>query len=209
VETINFKGVLDEILRLNRNTTLIVVCKKQNFEKIKYIIGLGHKDFGENRIQDAIIKWDNSFKQKNNIKLHFIGKLQSNKVKEAVHLFDYIHSLDSIKLAKKLNEQEILQKRQLKYFIQVNFGQEIQKSGLNQNDLSDFLSFCRFNTKLKIIGLMCIPPQLDDPSFHFKKLFNLSRECGLKELSMGMSSDYQSAINLGATFVRVGSAIFK
>jgi len=209
VETIYFKGVLDEILRLNRNTTLIVVCKKQNFEKIKYIISLGHKDFGENRIQDAIIKWDNSFKQKNNIKLHFIGKLQSNKVKEAVHLFDYIHSLDSIKLAKKLNEQEILQKRQLKYFIQVNFGQETQKSGLNQNDLSDFLSFCRFNTKLKIIGLMCIPPQLDDPSFHFKKLFNLSRECGLKELSMGMSSDYQSAIKLGATFVRVGSAIFK
>lgn len=209
METIYFKGVLDEILRLNRNTTLIVVCKKQNFEKIKYIISLGHKDFGENRIQDAIIKWDNSFKQKNNIKLHFIGKLQSNKVKEAVHLFDYIHSLDSIKLAKKLNEQEILQKRQLKYFIQVNFGQETQKSGLNQNDLSDFLSFCRFNTKLKIIGLMCIPPQLDDPSFHFKKLFNLSRECGLKELSMGMSSDYQSAIKLGATFVRVGSAIFK
>ena len=203
----NFKTIRNEIKDHSNNVNLIVVTKNQNFEKINYLINEGHKDFGENRLQEAKTKWQDYLRKNSDIKLHFIGKLQSNKIKGIGELFQFIHSLDSIKNAELLAKEEIRSSKKLKYFIQVNIAKEIQKSGIQEEELSDLIIFCR-KVDLNVIGLMCIPPAAGNSSFLFKRLQHLSSNHSLKELSMGMSNDYKDAISSGATYVRIGSSIF-
>lgn len=204
----NFSRIKTDIKLLNFLSRLIVVTKSQSEDKLKSIIQSGHIDFGENRVQEAKKKWKNIKNQFLNIQLHMIGKLQTNKVKEALEVFDYIHSLDSIKLAGVLKAEETKTKKKIRYFIQVNVGDEVQKSGVHESKLQDLLSYCRQQPTLDVIGLMCIPPNNLDAQIFFNKLKSLSILNNLKELSMGMSNDYERAIKSGATFVRVGSAIF-
>jgi pyridoxal phosphate enzyme (YggS family) len=205
----NFKNIKKDIKNQNTKNSLIVVTKNTDIEKIKSIIDLGQVDFGENRVKDASIKWSNILKDQNNkVKLHLIGKLQSNKVKDAIKIFDYIHTLDSIKLATSLDNEEKLVSKKLKYFIQVNIGNELQKNGVLEKDLFQLLDYCRKSTDLDVIGLMCIPPISKEPSFYFKNLQELAYKNNLNELSCGMSSDYSQAIKFGSTYVRIGSKIF-
>jgi len=204
----NFKTIRNEIKDHSNNVNLIVVTKNQNFEKINYLINEGHKDFGENRFQEAKTKWQDYLRKNSDIRLHFIGKLQSNKIKGIGELFQFIHSLDSIKNAELLAKEEIRSSKKLKYFIQVNIAKEIQKSGIQEEDLNDLITFCR-KVDLNVIGLMCIPPVVGNSSVLFKRLQHLSSNYFLKELSMGMSNDYKDAISNGATYVRIGSLIFK
>jgi len=203
----NYIKVKSEIDKSSSSVKLIVVCKNQQIANILPLIESGHLHFGENRVQEAKIKWQSLLVKFPKIKLHFVGKIQSNKAKEIIDMFSYVHSLDSEKLANIFSEYEVNHKRKLSYFIQVNIGQENQKSGIPIKDCQNFVSFCK-NLKLNILGLMCIPPVNLDPEDFFKKIKELNRLCGLKELSMGMSSDYLKAIKFGSTFVRVGSAIF-
>jgi hypothetical protein len=205
---ISIKEKFDQI-NLKSNCTFIVVSKNQNFIKIKEIIDRGHIDFGENRVLETKNKWE-IFLQNHpkKVRLHLIGKLQTNKAKEAVRIFDYIHTLDSIKLAKELNAEQNKISKSIKYFIQVNLANEQQKSGILKEDLSEFLNFCKTETNLDIIGLMCLPPFGEDSEKYFTELYNLNIRFSLKELSMGMSGDYILAIKKGSTFVRIGSAIF-
>ena len=204
----NFKTIRNEIKDHSNNVNLIVVTKNQNFEKINYLLNEGHKDFGENRFQEAKTKWQDYLRKNSDIRLHFIGKLQSNKIKGIGELFQFIHSLDSIKNAELLAKEEIRSSKKLKYFIQVNIAKEIQKSGIQEEDLNDLITFCR-KVDLNVIGLMCIPPVVGNSSVLFKRLQHLSSNYFLKELSMGMSNDYKDAISNGATYVRIGSLIFK
>jgi pyridoxal phosphate enzyme (YggS family) len=192
----------------SKKTKLIVVTKNQDIDKINTIIKQGHRDFGENRVQEAVIKWKNLLLNHEDLNLHLIGKLQSNKANEAFNIFKYIHTLDNEKLAKLFNQFETNGKRKIKYFIQVNIGNEIQKNGISDSSLKEFAKFCKFDLKLDIIGLMCIPPVSADPSFYFQALSKLAQDNNLKELSMGMSNDYILAIKNGSTFVRIGSGIF-
>ena len=192
---------------MSRSTKIIVVTKNSDIETIKPILDFGHFDFGENRVNEANKKWQDFLNQKK-INLHLIGKLQSNKAKEALLTFNYIHSLDSIKLAEQLSKYEIILKKNAKYFIQINIGTEIQKGGIDVNNLTDFLKICRNNYKLNIIGLMCIPPQNINPIPFFTKMNELAKLHNLFELSMGMSEDFISAIECGSTYIRVGSLIF-
>jgi PLP dependent protein len=185
---------------------IIAVSKTFPIEKIMPVIEYGHTEFGENKVQEAIEKWSNIKKNKK-INLHLIGRLQTNKVKQAITIFDYIHSLDNQKLAKKIADEEKKQLKKIKLFIQVNIGSEPQKSGVNIENLDDLYKFST-SLNLDIIGLMCIPPASEDPQVYFQKLKALNDKLGLKELSMGMSSDYMVAIKNHATFVRVGSKIF-
>jgi pyridoxal phosphate enzyme (YggS family) len=203
-----FKDIKEEIYSIKKNANLIVVTKNQTFEKILDIINLGHLHFGENRIQEAKNKWSSHLKTNSNIKLHLIGKLQSNKVKEAFDLFTFIHTLDNEKLAKKFSELEKQSDKKIKYFIQVNIGNEQQKNGIAIDSLKDFVNLCRNDMKLNIIGLMCIPPVQLDPNPFFKKMYDLNIKNNLQELSMGMSSDYKEALANGSTFTRIGSAVF-
>ena len=203
-----FKDIKEEIYSIKKNAKLIVVTKNQTFEKILDIINFGHLHFGENRIQEAQNKWSSYLKSNNNIKLHLIGKLQSNKVKEAFNLFTFIHTLDNEKLANKFSELEKQSDKKIKYFIQVNIGGEQQKNGIAIDSLKDFVNLCRNDMKLNIIGLMCIPPVQLDPNPFFKKMHDLNIKNNLQELSMGMSSDYKEALANGSTFTRIGSAVF-
>jgi hypothetical protein len=203
-----FKDIKEEIYSIKKNARLVVVTKNQTFEKILDIINLGHLEFGENRIQETQNKWSNYLKTNNNIKLHLIGKLQSNKVKEAFDLFTFVHTLDNEKLAKKFSELEKQSKKKIKYFIQVNVGEEHQKNGIAIDSLKDFVNLCRNDMKLNIIGLMCIPPMQLDPNPFFKMMRDLNIKNNLQELSMGMSSDYKEALANGSTFTRIGSAVF-
>jgi len=203
-----FKDIKEEIYSIKKNANLIVVTKNQTFEKILDIINFGHLHFGENRIQEAKNKWSSYLKTNNNIKLHLIGKLQSNKVKEAFDLFTFIHTLDNEKLANKFSELEKQSDKKIKYFIQVNIGGEQQKNGIAIDSLKDFVNLCRNDMKLNIIGLMCIPPVQLDPNPFFKKMHDLNIKNNLQELSMGMSSDYKEALANGSTFARIGSAVF-
>ena len=177
-------------------------------DHISHLIDEGHIDFGENKVQEAVEKWTNIKLNSPNLMLHMVGKLQTNKVKYAVKLFDYNHSLDSIKLAKKISEEQNKIKKKLKIFIQVNIGNENQKNGFMISDLSNFYKICTKELNLDIVGLMCLPPINVDPSIYFKEMNSLAKNLSLKELSMGMSSDYLCAIEYGATFVRIGSKIF-
>ena len=183
---------------------IIAVSKTFKIDHIIHLINHGHIHFGENKVQEAQEKWEEIKKKNDKIKLHLIGKLQTNKVKFAVKLFDYIHSLDSEKLAKKIASFE---NNNLKIFIQVNIGNEDQKSGINVNDLFEFYNYCK-KLKLNIIGLMCIPPLDGDTNIYFKKMLELKNEYNFNELSMGMSSDYLDALGFEASFIRIGSSIF-
>ena len=204
----NFKTIKNEIKDYSNKANLIVVTKNQDFEKINHLIIEGHKDFGENKVQEAKLKWQDFLKNNSDIRLHFIGKLQSNKIKGIGELFQFIHSVESIKNADLLAKEEIRSSKKLKYFIQVNIAKEIQKSGIQEEDLNELIAFCR-KVDLNVIGLMCIPPVDGDSSVLFKRLQQLSFNYSLKELSMGMSNDYKDAISNGATYVRIGSSIFK
>ncbi len=177
-------------------------------ENILPLIDYGHLDFGENKVQEAIDKWSAIKKEKKNLNLHMVGRLQTNKVKQALKLFDYIHSLDSIKLAKKISEEQKKTEKKVKIFIQINIGNEKQKSGININELSDFYNSCVNELNLNIIGLMCLPPANLDPTIYFEKMEKASKNLSLNELSMGMSLDYITAIKFNASFVRIGSKIF-
>lgn len=203
----SYNYILNSIQSLSKETKLIVVTKNQQIDNINLLINLNHFHFGENRVQEASLKWKNLISNPN-LKLHLIGKLQSNKAKDAFEIFHYIHTLDSEKLAKIFANLEENSIKKIKYFIQVNIGNETQKSGISIDKVHQFIKYCINDLKLNIVGLMCIPPAEGDPSQYFISLAELSRVNNLKELSMGMSNDYECAINNGATFVRVGSKIF-
>jgi pyridoxal phosphate enzyme (YggS family) len=205
----NFKVIKKEIEELIYKPNLILVTKNQSIDTIYPFLEAGHIHFGENKVQEASQKWSNILKNNSKVKLHLIGKLQSNKAKEAFNLFDFIHTLDSEKLAKILSSLENNSERKIKYFIQVNIGNEMQKNGIDQSSVRGFVDFCCKDLKLNIIGLMCIPPFNLDPVPFFKKMKDLKIINNLNELSMGMSSDYKQALNYGATYIRIGSAIFK
>ena len=204
----NYINIFNSIQSLSKKTTLIVVSKNQQLNNINLLIKANHMHFGENRVQDASIKWKNLILENLQLKLHLIGKLQSNKAKDAFELFHYIHTLDNEKLAQIFSKLESNNLKKVKYFIQVNIANEIQKNGISVDKANEFIKYCINDLKLNVIGLMCIPPVEGDPSQYFKSLSELAKANNLKELSMGMSNDYECAINYGATFVRVGSKIF-
>ena len=186
---------------------VIAVSKTFGLEKILPLIEHGHLDYGENKVQEAIDKWSDIKLKNQDIKLHLIGKLQTNKVKHAIKLFDYIHSVDSIKLAKKISDEQIRQNKNVKLFIQVNIGNEDQKSGVKIDEIDELIIFSKqFN--LNIIGLMCIPPANEEPDKYFKQMKFLSKKFNLLETSMGMSSDYLKAVENSSTYLRIGSSIF-
>jgi len=199
-----------ELKQLNQKnqTEIIAVSKRFNLEQITPLIEIGHTNFGENKVQEAISKWSDIKRQNDKIKLHMIGKLQTNKVKYVIPLFDYIHSLDNLKLAEKISFEQKKINKELKIFIQVNIGDEIQKSGIKVDDVKNFYSKCINDLKLNIVGLMCIPPITSNAELYFGKMLELKKLIGLKELSMGMSADYLEAIKFGSSFVRIGSKIF-
>ncbi len=204
----NFIQVRDKIKSISSVSKLIVVSKNQNSEDILKLISNGQLHFGENKVQETLKKWPEILQHNKNIKLHFIGKLQSNKAKEAFQIFDYVHSLDNEKLAKIFSNLEESSKKKINYFIQVNIGEEIQKSGINVSSVKDFVKHCINDLKLNILGLMCLPPANKDPEPFFKKLKVLTDDNKLAEISMGMSNDYLKAIDCGSTYLRIGSAIF-
>ena len=205
----NYIKIINNISNLTSKTKLIVVCKNQNIDKIQSILDYGHKDFGENKVQEAKSKWSQNIKDKYNINLHLIGSLQSNKAEIAFNFFDFIHTLDNEKLANIFSKLENNTHRKINYFIQVNIGNEIQKSGIGINELVSFSNYCKNELKLNVLGLMCIPPFDKDPDEYFSELRNLNIKNGFNDLSIGMSSDYEKAIKYDSTFVRVGSSIFK
>ena len=202
----NIKIHLEE-LKINNIPKIIAVSKTFKIDKILPLIDHGHMDFGENKVQEAIEKWSEIKKNNSSIKLHMIGKLQTNKVKFAVRLFDYIHSVDSEKLAKKIVEEQSKLNKKIKVFLQVNIGEENQKSGINKNDVRHLVSYCK-EIGLDLIGLMCIPPINIDPENYFKEMNILNKSFGFSDLSMGMSSDFLLAAKYLSTYVRVGSSIF-
>ena len=205
----NFKVIKEKVYKLQSKYNLIIVTKNRSFEMILPIIQSGHLHFGENKVQEAKEKWSTFLHDNKDVKLHLIGKLQTNKAKDAFALFDFIHTLDSEKLAKKFSDLEKVSKKHLKYFIQVNIGHEVQKNGIDESLLENFVNFCRKNLSLNVVGLMCIPPVNLDPLPFFKKMQKLKIDNNLSELSMGMSSDYNEALDYGSTYLRIGSAIFK
>ena len=206
----SFKKIQFNISKINTDklVNIIAVSKTFSIEHIKPLIDYGHLHFGENKVQEATSKWKAIKKVNENIKLHMVGKLQSNKAKNAVKLFDYIHSLDNQKLADVLSKNQMNLGKQLKYFIQVNIGSEIQKSGVPVNEIDSFYNYCINSAKLDVIGLMIIPPNDQQAKKYFQLINELNQSLALKELSMGMSADYSDAIINGSTFVRIGSSIF-
>ena len=191
-----------------RKPEIIAVSKTFDIEHIKPVLEHGHKNFGENKIQEAISKWTDVKKEYIDIKLHMLGKVQTNKVKFLIPLFDYLHSLDNFKLAEKISKEEVKKNKKIKIFIQVNLGEEAQKNGINFKDLDNFYYECKKNLNLDIIGLMCLPPQNENPEKFFQKLKECSDKFGLTDLSMGMSNDYDVACKFGSTFLRIGTKIF-
>ena len=204
----NYQKIVNDINLTKKKVTIIAVSKTFNINQIMPLIHFGHKDYGENKVQETLDKWKPNLLNENKIKLHMLGRLQSNKVNEAVKIFSYIHSLDSEKLALKLSYAEKTINKNLSYFIQVNITSESQKSGIALNQVDDFINFCLNDLRLNVIGLMCLPPINVDPVPFFKKLNIIGTRNNLNNFSMGMSQDYLQAINLGATYVRIGSGIF-
>ena len=209
----NYKSILDDVksicLKANKNPEnikIIAVCKRQPLFKLEQSIRVGIKDFGENRIQDAKNRW--SRQKLENIKLRFLGPLQTNKSEDAVNLFDEVQSLDRPKLAKSLSKAQLKLRKKIQYMVQVNTGDEPQKSGIKPNELDNFIKLCVHDHGLNITGLMCIPPVKENPSLHFALMHELFKRNKLKHLSMGMSNDYQTAIEFGATHIRIGSKLF-
>ena len=203
----NFITIKQEISD-KKNVKLVAVTKTFPINHILPVINKGHLDFGENKVQEALEKWTTIKQDFPKIKLHLIGKLQTNKVKFVLPLFDYIHSLDSLKLAGKISEQQSIKNFKPKLFIQVNIGNESQKGGVDIDNVENFYKKCVEDFKLNIVGLMCIPPFDKEPKPYFTKMRELSNNLNLRDISMGMSSDYMEAINQGSTFIRVGSKIF-
>ena len=204
----NYQKIFNDINLTKKKVTIIAVSKTFNINQIMPLIHFGHKDYGENKVQETLDKWKPNLLNENKIKLHMLGRLQSNKVNEAVKIFSYIHSLDSERLALKLSYAEKTINKNLSYFIQVNIASESQKSGIALNQVDDFINFCLNDLRLNVIGLMCLPPINVDPVPFFKKLNIIGTRNNLNNFSMGLSQDYLQAINLGATFVRIGSGIF-
>ena len=202
----NIKVNLDK-LKIRHYPKIIAVSKTFKIDQISPLIDHGHINFGENKVQEAVEKWSEVKKINSKIKLHMIGKLQTNKVKFAVKLFDYIHSVDSEKLAKKIAEEENKLNKKIKIFLQVNIGDENQKSGINKNEIKQLVNYCK-EINLRLVGLMCIPPVNVDPEDYFIEMSKLNKDFGLAELSMGMSSDYLIAAKHLASYVRIGSSIF-
>ena len=200
------KTYLNE-LSVNNAPKIIAVSKTFKIDKILPLIDSGHLDFGENKVQEAVEKWTNIKKKNSAIKLHMIGKLQTNKVKPAVQLFDFIHSVDSEKLAKKIADEQKKINKKIKIFLQVNIGDENQKSGINKNDLGQLASYCN-KIGLDLVGLMCIPPVDTESQGYFEEMKKLNDNLGFNQLSMGMSSDYLSAAKNFSTYIRIGSSIF-
>ena len=203
----SIKSKLLEVKEKNRIPKIIAVSKTFKIEHILPLINYGHTDFGENKVQEAVLKWTEIKYKNKKVKLHLIGKLQTNKVKFAVKIFDYIHSLDSEKLAKKIADEQNKQGVKPKIFIQINLGEESQKSGISKNDLLDFYNFSK-SLGLDIIGTMCIPPLDEDSTKYFSQMNELNKKIKLSDLSMGMSSDYLNAVDFQATYLRIGSNIF-
>lgn len=204
----NYKSIINKINHLSNEVTLICVTKTFSLDVIKPLVDNGHIHFGENKVQEAKNKWSDLLKIKPEINLHMLGKVQSNKIDEIVKIFSFVHSLDNEKNSIKFNESEKKFNKKLNYFIQVNIGNELQKSGIQISLVKDFVRFCRKDLNLNILGLMCIPPFNQNPEIFFSTLYKLNKECDLNNLSMGMSSDYELAIKNGANYVRVGSYIF-
>ena len=204
----NYSKVSNTIKIFSEKVKLIVVTKNQDINKINFIISKEHEHFGENRVQEASIKWRNLISTNPKLKLHLIGKLQSNKAKDAFEIFHYIHTLDNEKLGQIFSKLENNSTKKIKYFIQVNIGNEPQKNGIAVDKVDQFIKYCTNDLKLNIVGLMCIPPVGVDSNLYFKKLADFAKANNLKELSMGMSNDYECAIKNGSTFIRVGSKIF-
>ena len=204
----NYNSINNLVQSYSKKITLIVVSKNQPIDKINSFIEANHFHFGENRVQEAMLKWKNLILSNPKLNLHLVGKLQSNKAKDAFEIFQYIHTLDNEKLAQIFSKLESNSLKKIKYFIQVNVGNESQKSGIALDKVNQFIKYCINDLKLNIIGLMCIPPAEGDPSQYFKNLAGFAKTNNLTELSMGMSNDYECAINNGATFIRVGSKIF-
>ncbi len=202
----NIKVYLNK-LNINKNPKIVAVSKTFKIDKILPLIEHGHIDYGENKVQEAVEKWTEIKKINSQVKLHMIGKLQTNKVKFAVQIFDYIHSVDSEKLAKKIADEQNKINKKMKIFLQVNIGDEDQKSGINKNDLKELVSYCK-EIDLDLIGLMCIPPINIDPEVYFEEINKLNKTLNLAELSMGMSSDFLKAAKHESTYVRIGSSIF-
>ena len=204
----NYNYIYNHIQTLSKSTTLIAVNKSQELSKINLLIEKNHFHFGENKVQEASIKWKSLLLKNPKLQLHLIGKLQSNKAKDAFEIFSYIHSLENEKLAQIFAKLESNSLKKIKYFIQVNIGNEPQKNGISINQLNPFIKYCIHDLKINVIGLMCIPPIVGDPYQYFKNLSKLAIANNLSELSMGMSNDYECAIRNGSTFVRIGSKIF-
>ena len=212
VNTVSNLISIQDILK-NKNLNLkqpniIAVSKTFPIKDIYPLINHGHVHFGENKVQESMEKWTNIKEDFKHIQLHMIGKLQSNKVKFVIPLFDYIHSLDSLKLANKISSEQRKLNKKLKIFIQINIGNEEQKNGINEKDLQLFYKTCVNDLNLDIIGLMCLPPKNDNSNNYFTKLMNLAKQINVNELSMGMSNDYLDATKSGASFLRIGSKIF-
>ena len=203
----DIQSKINELQYNNYSPKIIAISKTFKFNHISHLIDYGHIHFGENKVQEAMEKWTNVKSKNKNIILHMVGKLQTNKVKHALKIFDYIHSLDSLKLAKKISDEQKKINKKPKIFIQINIGNEIQKSGIMKNDLNNFCLECR-KLDLDIIGTMCLPPEGEDSFLFFKDLKSLNESENFKEISMGMSEDYHKAIENKSTFLRIGSNIF-
>ena len=201
------KDKIDNLNLSEYDPKIIAVSKTFSEQDILPLIEYGHFEFGENKVQEAQLKWSKIKEKHNNLKLHMLGKLQSNKVKNAVEIFDYIHSLDNLKLANKISNEIQKKTKEIKIFIQVNLGGESQKSGIHPSDLKSFYKQC-IELNLNIIGTMCIPPDNQDPKPFFKDLLALNREINLSEISMGMTNDYLDALEYKSTFLRIGTGIF-
>ena len=203
----NYQHILSNINNFSNKTILIIVSKTFPISHIKPLIDHGHTHFGENRVQESINKWKPLLDENKDLKIHLVGKLQTNKVVEAIHHFSFIHSLDSEKLALKVSKEQQNFNKNLNYFIQVNIGQENQKSGISINDAKNFINFCRKELKINIIGLMCLPPFGEDPIKYFNNLKKIASDNDLSNLSMGMSNAYIEALKCGSNYLRIGSLI--
>tara|TARA_B100001057_G_scaffold463665_1_gene518088 strand:+ start:414 stop:1079 length:666 start_codon:yes stop_codon:yes gene_type:complete len=201
------KKKIDEFSLNEYNPKIIAVSKTFSEQEILPLLNFGHQEFGENKVQEALPKWKNLKEKYNQVKLHMLGKLQTNKVKNAVEIFDYIHSLDTLKLANKLAKEIHEKNKKIKIFIQINLGGEQQKSGIDPSNLEVFYENC-LSLKLNIIGTMCIPPSNQDPKPFFKEMFNLNNKLNLPEISMGMTNDFLEAIEFKSTYLRIGTGIF-
>ena len=204
----NYKLIRSKINALSSKVTLVAVSKTFSLNHIKPLIDFGHLDYGENKVQEAVQKWTDLLILRNDLKLHMVGNVQTNKVEQVVKIFSYVHSLDSEKLADKFSAFQSKLNKQLKYFIQVNIGNESQKKGIDVSSVPEFVKYCQKNLNLNILGLMCIPPVNSSPDIFFSKLRELNDSFNFKDLSMGMSSDFETAIKYGANYVRIGSSLF-